>query len=52
MVIALILLTLVSAGICHYLAKKKRRNRPIWIFLGALTGPFAVVILLLLSARS
>jgi len=52
MVIALILLTLVSAGICHYLAKKKRRNTSLWIFLGALAGPFAVIILLLLNARS
>jgi hypothetical protein len=52
MLIALILMTFVSVGICDYLAKKKRRNKPFWIFLGALLGPIAVVILLLLSNRS
>jgi hypothetical protein len=52
MLIALILMTLVSAGVCHYLAKKKQRNKPFWIFFGALLGPIAVVILLLLSNRS
>ena len=52
MLIALILMTFVSVGIWDYLAKKKRRNKPFWISLGALLGPIAVVILLLLSNRS
>jgi hypothetical protein len=32
--------------------KKKRRDKPLWIFLGALTGAFAVDILLLLNGKS
>jgi len=47
MVIAMVLMTFVSAGVCDYLAKKKRRDKPLWIFLGALTGAFAVDIFLL-----
>ena len=52
MVIALILMERVSADFFGYLAKEKRRNKTLWIFLGALTGPFAVVIRLLLNAIS
>lgn len=33
---------IVSAGICHRVAKKKQLNVPFWIVLGSLFGPLAI----------
>ena len=47
MALALVVITLVSAGLCHKLAKARRRSPALWIGLGVLLGPIAVIALLL-----
>lgn len=52
MAAAIVILTLISAGLCHKLAKDRRRSSAIWIALAALFGPLAVVALLLLPKET
>ena len=33
---------IVSASICHHIAKRKQLNVPLWIVLGSLIGPLAI----------
>jgi hypothetical protein len=47
MALAIVVITLVSAGLCHKLAKARHRSTALWISLGVLLGPIAVIALLL-----
>jgi len=42
---------MVSTGICHYFAKKKRLKAPFWVVLGALIGPVAIPFVLITKAK-
>jgi len=43
-------ITIVSAGICHYLAKRKGFKASFWIVMGACLGPLAVILILIKPA--
>jgi len=47
----LILVVIISTGICWRIAKRKNLNVQLWIILGALIGPFAVPFALLAKSR-
>ena len=46
MVAALLIITVLSAWLCHKLAKARHRQAWLWICLATLLGPIAVVVLL------
>jgi len=43
-------ITIVCAGICHYLAKRKGFKPSFWIIMGACLGPLAVILILIKPA--
>ena len=47
-----ILIWLVSSGLCGWLADKKGRRLSLWVVLGLLTGPVGVVILAALAPEN
>ena len=49
--IALIILIIVSATICFYVAKGKNLNAQYWAFAGLLTGPFAILFVFLANSK-
>lgn len=50
--IAWLLLALLSGFLCMQLAKIKGRSPNLWSVLGALFGPFALLILTLLKSKN
>lgn len=42
---------IVSATICFYIAKNKKRNAPYWAFAGCLIGPFAIPFVFLANSK-
>lgn len=51
MALILIVVTIISSGICWRIAKRKNLNVQLWIILGALIGPFAIPFALLTKSR-
>jgi len=43
----LVVIVMVSTGICYTLAKRKGLSTQLWVILGAFFGPFAIPFLLL-----
>lgn len=33
---------IVCAGVCYFIAKKRKANIPFWIVMGSLFGPLAI----------
>lgn len=50
--IAWLLLALLSGFLCMQLAKIKGRSPSLWSVLGALFGPFALMVLLFLESKN
>ena len=48
----LVAITVVCAGICFSIAKKKGLSTRLWVVLGALFGPFALPFLFLAKPRT
>jgi len=48
-ILALVAIVIVSAAICHWVAKRKNLNTQRWIVAGALFGPFATPFVLLVK---
>lgn len=42
MIYALLLIVMISTGVCYHVAKRRGLNVQLWIILGAVFGPFAV----------
>ena len=49
---AIAILILLSAGLCHKLAKDRRRSSAFWVTMAALIGPLAVILLMFLPDQS
>ncbi|MED6341278.1 MAG: hypothetical protein VYC16_03040 [Pseudomonadota bacterium] len=49
---AIVILILLCAGLCHKLAKDRRRRRAFWVTMAALIGPLAMVLLMFLPDQS
>ncbi len=47
----LVAVTIISVGICYYVAKQRGLSKPYWIFLGALFGPLAVPFVFLVKSK-
>lgn len=47
----LIVLTVISVGICYYAANKRGLSKPYWVFLGALFGPLAIPFVFLAKSK-
>ena len=45
----LVAITVISVGVCYYVAKQRGFNKPYWIFMGALFGPLAVPFIFLVK---
>ncbi|MDG1206323.1 MAG: hypothetical protein P8N51_13225, partial [Pseudomonadales bacterium] len=45
-------ITIVCAGVCFSVAKKKGINTRLWVVLGALFGPFALPFVFLAKPRN
>ena len=51
MVFILIVVPIVSAAVCHRVAKRKQLNVKLWIILGSLFGPLAIQFVYRAKAR-
>ena len=49
---AIAILILLCAGLCHKLAKDRRRGSAFWVTMAALIGPLALVLLIFLPEQS
>ncbi|MCP4372107.1 MAG: hypothetical protein GY797_28905 [Deltaproteobacteria bacterium] len=49
--IALVIVIIVSAAICFYVAKNKNLNARYWAFAGCLIGPFAIPFVFLANSK-
>ena len=49
--IALIIVIIVSATICFYVAKNKNLNARYWVFAGCLIGPIAIPFVFLANSK-
>ena len=49
---AIAILILLSAGLCHKLAKDRHRSSAFWVTMAALIGPLAVMLLVSLPDQS
>ena len=49
---AIAILILLSAGLCHKLAKDRHRSSAFWVTMAALVGPLAVMLLVSLPDQS
>ena len=47
----LVVLTVISVGICYYAAEKRGLRKPYWVFMGALFGPLAVPFVFLAKSK-
>ena len=47
----LVALTVISAGICYYVAKQRGLSKPYWVFMGAFFGPLAVPFVFLAKTK-
>ena len=52
MYIAILFLLVFSMLICHFIARSKGRNPVAWGVSGAVLGPIAILIVLLLPAKN
>ncbi len=50
-VIVLMLVTIISAFSCYYIAWRKGLNQALWTVLGAVLGPFGVVLALFAKSK-
>jgi Na+/proline symporter len=49
--IVLVIVMIVSAAICYYVAKNKNLNVRYWAFAGCLIGPFAIPFVFLANSK-
>ena len=49
--IALVIVIIVSATICFYIAKGKNLNAQYWVLAGLLIGPFAIPFVFLANSK-
>lgn len=47
----LVVIAIVSAGICYSVAKKRGLNVPFWVAMGALVGPIALPFLFMAKSK-
>ena len=51
MYLILFLILVVSMIACHFIARRKGRNPVAWGMTGAILGPFAILVVLLLKNK-
>ena len=51
MYVAIFLILVISMLACHILAKRKGRNPVAWGVTGAVAGPLAIIVVLLIPSR-
>jgi hypothetical protein len=50
-ILILLAITVISAVICYYAAKRRGLNEPYWVFMGVLFGPLAVPFVFLVKPK-
>lgn len=47
----LVVITVISVGVCYYVAGQRGLSKPYWIFMGVLFGPIAIPFVFLVKSK-